>query len=55
MDQLTLVIPAKNEEETLPTVLKDLEKYNLKITIVLEENDIKTIEAIKSFDCKINF
>ena len=53
MDQLTLVIPAKNEAETLPTVLKDLEYYSLKITVVLEKEDINTINAIKNFNCKI--
>ncbi len=53
MDQLTLVIPAKNEAETLPTVLKDLDKYSLKITVVLEKEDIDTINAIKNFNCKI--
>ena len=53
MDQLTLVIPAKNEAETLPTVLKDLDKYSLKITVVLEKDDIDTINAIKNFNCKI--
>ena len=53
MDQLTLVIPAKNEAETLPTVLKDLDKYSLKITVVLGKEDIDTINAIKNFNCKI--
>ena len=53
MDRLTLVIPAKNEAETLPTVLKDLDKYSLKITVVLEKEDIDTINAIKNFNCKI--
>ena len=40
MENLTLVIPAKNEEESLPLVIEELKKYNLKIIIVLEENDI---------------
>ncbi len=53
MDQLTLVIPAKNEAETLPTVLKDLDKYSLRIIVVLEKDDIDTINAIKNFNCKI--
>ena len=30
MEHLTLVIPAKNEKESLPNVLDELEKYNLK-------------------------
>ena len=30
MEHLTLVIPAKNEKESLPTVLEELKKFNLK-------------------------
>lgn len=50
MDKLTLVIPAKNEKDTLPEVLKDLKKYNLNIIIVLEKDDIETISAIEKFN-----
>ena len=53
MENLTLVIPAKNEKESLPTVLEELEKYELQIIIVLEKNDTETINAIKKFNCKI--
>ena len=53
MLDLTLVIPAKNEKESLPIVLKELEKYNLKKIVVLEKTDIETVEAIKNFDLKI--
>ncbi len=53
MDDLTLVVPAKNEAETLPTVLQDLEKYKLNIIVVLEKEDIDTIDAIKNLNCKI--
>ena len=52
MDNLTLVIPAKNEKESLPTVLKELEKFNLHIIIVLK-NDFETINSISGYDCKI--
>ena len=55
MDNLTLVIPAKFEKESLPTVLKELEYYNLKLIVVLEKNDLETINSIKSFNCKILF
>jgi glycosyltransferase involved in cell wall biosynthesis len=48
MDKLTLVIPAKNEKDTLPKVLKDLEKYNLNILVVLEDDDVETIDAIQN-------
>ena len=53
MENLTLVIPAKNEKESLPTVLEELEKYKLPIIVVLEKNDAETINAIKKFNCKI--
>ena len=53
MSDLTLVIPAKKEKESLPRVLGELNKYNYPILVVLEESDKETIEAIKNFDCKI--
>ncbi len=55
MDNLTLVIPAKHEKESLPSVLKELEKYNTKITIVLEMSDKETISSIEGFNCNILF
>ena len=53
MENLTLVIPAKNEKESLPTVIEELKKYKLRIIIVLEKTDTQTINAIKNFSCKI--
>ena len=53
MENLTLVIPAKNEKESLPHVLKELKKFNLKILVILEDQDIETINSIKDYDCKI--
>ncbi len=53
MHNLTLVIPAKKEDMSLPKALTELEKFNLKKIIVLEETDIETINAIKKFDCEI--
>ena len=53
MDNLTLVIPAKNEKESLPEVLEELKNYNLEILIVLEKEDKETIESAKNYDCKI--
>ena len=53
MEHLTLVIPAKNEKESLPSVLNELKKYNLKIIVVLEKEDLDTINSIKEYDCKI--
>ena len=47
MENLTLVIPAKNEKESLPNVLNELKKFKLKILIILESEDIETINSIK--------
>ena len=53
MNDLTLVIPAKYESTTLPTVLRELEKFNIKKTIVIPRYDKETLEAVKIFDCNI--
>ena len=53
MNNLTLVIPAKYEASTLPTVLKELEKYNVKKVIVIPKYDNETLEAAKNFHCEI--
>lgn len=47
MDDLSLVIPAKNESESLPLVLKELDRYDLKRRIILHKDDKTTINAIK--------
>ena len=46
MNNLTLIIPAKQEKESLSKVLDELEPYNLKIVIILEKEDLETIEII---------
>ena len=46
MNDLTLVIPAKNESETLPFVLESLKKLKIKIIISLKNDDIDTINSI---------
>ena len=53
MKDLTLVIPAKFEAESLPVVLKELENFTCKKKIILESSDRETIDAIKKFDCDI--
>ncbi len=55
MKDLTLVIPAKNEPESLPYVLMELEKLNLNFIIILEKKDYITINAIEKFRSKIIF
>ena len=55
MKDLTLVIPAKNESESLPMVLEELKKYECNKIIILDKDDLKTLDAIKEFNCKIIF
>ena len=55
MNNLTLIIPAKNEKESLPKVLDELKKYDLKILIVLEKEDEETIQSTKNHNCRIVF
>ena len=53
MKNITLIIPAKYEKESLPSVLLELKKYALNTIVILEANDHETIESIKNFDCTI--
>ena len=46
---LTLLIPAKFESESLPVFLKELKDYDYKKLIVVDKNDISTIDVIKKF------
>ncbi len=55
MRNLTLIIPAKHEAESLPSVLNEIKSLECKKKIILEETDIETIESIKHFDCEIIF
>ena len=49
MRDLTLIIPAKKEVESLPVFLKEIENYKCKKFIVLEKEDLETKKAIKDF------
>ena len=54
MNNLTLVIPAKNEKLSLPQVLNELKKFNIKSIIVVHPSDEETIKVAKIFkDCEI--
>ena len=53
MKNLTLVIPAKNEEYSLPKVLNEIKYFKCKKIVVLGKSDFKTITALNNFDCKI--
>ena len=47
MHDLTLIIPAKQEVEALPTFLKEIENFNCKKFIILQKEDLETKKAIK--------
>ena len=53
MRNLTLIIPAKKEAESLPQVLQEIKNVDCKIIVILESSDIETIESIKDFDRQI--
>jgi len=50
MQDLTLVIPAKYENESLPIFLKEINHFDCKKIVVLEGNDTKTIDVVKNFN-----
>ena len=45
---LTLIIPAKNEKESLPIVIEKIKKFDHRITVSLKEDDKETIDSIKN-------
>ena len=47
MHDLTLIIPAKKEAESLPVFLKEIENYKCKKFVVLQKEDLETKEAIR--------
>tara|TARA_B100000959_G_scaffold285805_1_gene361819 strand:+ start:4232 stop:4906 length:675 start_codon:yes stop_codon:yes gene_type:complete len=56
MLDLTLIIPAKSESESLPIFLEEIQNFKCKKIITMEEDDYKTINSIKSFqDIKIYY
>ena len=48
MNNLTLIIPAKNESESLPIVLDSLKNLHIKTIISLKEDDLATINSCKN-------
>jgi glycosyltransferase involved in cell wall biosynthesis len=55
MKNITLIIPAKEESESLPLVLEELKKFDFTIKIILKDDDVLTINSIKQFNCEIIF
>lgn len=50
MSNLTLIIPAKKESESLPIFLKELDSYNFVKLIVLQKNDYETKNSLLNFN-----
>jgi glycosyltransferase involved in cell wall biosynthesis len=50
---ITLVIPAKNESESLPLVIESLKNFPVKKIVILEKNDLATVNSIQRLDCEI--
>ena len=53
MSDLTLIIPAKKEAESLPIFLKEIERFEYKKLIVLQKEDLETkkvLENIKNIE-----
>lgn len=53
MHDLTLIIPAKNESESLPLVIDTLKNLPCHIKVSLKRDDISTIESIKDKNIEI--
>ena len=53
MNDLTLIIPAKNESESLPQVIDSLKNLDCKIKVSLKIDDKATIDSIKNKDIEI--
>lgn len=57
MNQLTLVIPAKEESDCLPKVIDEIKKKKIKckILVSLSKKDISTINSIKKYNLNIHY
>lgn len=54
-NEITLLIPAKNEKESISYVLQELKKYKFKILVILEKSDVDTLKGVKKFKNQIVF
>ncbi len=55
MNNLTLLIPAKKEKESLPQVLNELKSFDYEKFIIVQRDDIETINSIQDYNPKILF
>ena len=49
LQHLTLLIPANKESESLPIFLSELKEYNCKKLVVLQKEDVETLNSISKF------
>lgn len=57
MNEITLIIPAKNEPNALPLVLNEIKEMKLaiKCLIIMSKDDVETFNATKGYDCEVLF
>ena len=53
MKNLTLIIPARKEKESLPQVIDEIKNLDCKKKVILAPDDIDTINAIKNLNVDI--
>jgi glycosyltransferase involved in cell wall biosynthesis len=53
LDNLSLIIPVKQESESLPKMLNEIRTMKCKKYAIMEINDLKSINSIKNFDCEL--
>ena len=53
MKNLTLIIPAKAEADSLPNVLEEIKNFDCSVIVVLESSDTDTIKATENYNLKI--
>ena len=53
MKNLTLIIPARKEKESLPLVIDEIKKLDCKKKVILTSDDVDTINAIKNLNIDI--
>ena len=53
MKNLTLIIPARKEKESLPQVIDEINNLDCKKKVILSPDDIDTINAIKNLNVDI--
>ena len=55
MEEITLIIPAKNEPNALPMVLNEIKKMQLsvKILVIIGKDDKETLKATDGYKCDV--